>query len=416
MKPCFFIAILLLTGFCGTAQISLYEGTAIANPQTFADQAFKFVANGDNFMQQGHFEKSIMAYDNAIAQNPDLAEAFAKRAIAKYRIGRESEAKEDMKMANAINPYAGDLHGFGGTFRRLHILAFEPIEWIAQPNLNYMLNYYKELWDTKEISLEGIEITEKNVDEISEDVLIVQIIEWIENDELNKAKTVLLSKKIPKAIHYDFLGIIKKVELEWESAYNYFEKAIELSPTNASSYYFMSIIKTHDEKYEEAISLIDKALSYDPKMLKAYFHKAVLHKMLEAPKAALDMYELLEDKDQLAYEMHVNLAITKKLMGDPNGAMEHIDEAIDLQNKDDENPALYKLRGNIYVLINDYPRAIEDYNKAIELDNNFAEAYFNRGMAQILHSNRADACYDLQKSMELGYLKATEKMKYFCVF
>ncbi len=382
----------------------------------FADQAFKFVANGDNLMQRGLFENAIMSYDNALAQNPTLAEAFVKRAIAKYRIGREMEAKQDMQMANAINPYAGDLHGFGGTFRRLHILAFEPIEWVVQPNLTYILDYYKDLWNTKEISLEAVVINEKNVNEALEKELITQVIDWIESNELEQAEAVLLSINLKKAVHYDFLGIIKKQQFEWKMAYDYFEKASQLNPGNASSYYNMSIIKTQDKKYEEAIDLVNKALAYDPKMLKAYFHKAVLHKMLEAPSEALDVYELLEDKEQLAYEMHVNLAITKKLMGDPNGAMKHIDEAINLQKKDNENPALYKLRGNIYVLINDYPRAIEDYNKAIELDNNFAEAYFNRGMAQILQSNRADACYDLQKSMELGYLKATEKMKYFCVF
>jgi len=151
-------------------------------------------------------------------------------------------------------------------------------------------------------------------------------------------------------------------------------------------------------------------------MLKAHFHKAVLHKMLEEPEKALNSYGFLEDDEQLVYETHVNLAITKKLMGDPNGAMEHIDKAINLQEKDEENAVLYKLRGNIYMLINNYGKAIEDYNKAIELDNNFAEAYFNRAMAHILQSNRADACYDLQKSTELGYVRASEKIKYFCVF
>ena len=150
-------------------------------------------------------------------------------------------------------------------------------------------------------------------------------------------------------------------------------------------------------------------------MLKAHFHKAVLYKMIEEPELALRTYDFLEDEAQLDYEMQVNLAITKKLMGDPNGAMQHIDKAIDLQ-EGDESPNLYKLKGNVYMLINDYEDAIRSYNKAIELDENFAEAYFNLAMAQILQHNRIDACHNLEKSIELGYLRAGEKMKYFCTF
>ena len=80
----------------------------------------------------------------------------------------------------------------------------------------------------------------------------------------------------------------------------------------------------------------------------------------------------------------------------------------------DRDATLYKLRGNLYILLDDFQRAIKDYNYAITLKGDFKEAYFNRGIANILANNRADGCWDMERSVELGYEKGAEKIKYLC--
>lgn len=418
MKNLLFIGLLLIL-FTTTlqAQISVFEGQAVANPESYSNIGMKYIADADNLMQQGSFENAILSYDNAIAKNPMSAEAYAKRGIAKYRIGREAEAKLDMQKATELNPYAGDLHGFGGSLKRLKLLAFEPMELVAQPDYEYMLGYYSDLWETDKIELENYTITKENVNEIGEKVLVAQIINWIEIGKTELAEDVLLQKKDLKAIHYDLLGIMKKMQSKWQLAYLYFEQAIEENPMSAASYYYMSIIKTHDKAYPEAMELIEKALVFNPSMLKAHFHKAILYKMMEKSEDALSVYEELQEETEfIQYELHVNMAITNKILGNTTAALMHIQEAIRLDKADQPNHKLYKLRGNIYMLIDEYQRAIEDYTQAITIKSDYAEAYFNRAMAQILGGNRADACHDLQRSSELGYFKASEKAKYFCVF
>lgn len=44
-------------------------------------------------------------------------------------------------------------------------------------------------------------------------------------------------------------------------------------------------------------------------------------------------------------------------------------------------PVAYNNRGNAYLMLGQYQQAIEDYNKALEQDRDFAKAYNNRGLA-----------------------------------
>ena len=54
----------------------------------------------------------------------------------------------------------------------------------------------------------------------------------------------------------------------------------------------------------------------------------------------------------------------------------------------------------------DYDGAIENFNKAIELDSTMAFAYFRRGSTYNLKGMQTRAIEDLQKSIELGYPEA----------
>ena len=47
------------------------------------------------------------------------------------------------------------------------------------------------------------------------------------------------------------------------------------------------------------------------------------------------------------------------------------------------------------------PEAFEDYTKAIELNPNFAEAYYNRGIIQIFMKDTRKGCLDISKAGEL---------------
>ena len=65
----------------------------------------------------------------------------------------------------------------------------------------------------------------------------------------------------------------------------------------------------------------------------------------------------------------------------------------------------------MYVERIDYQHAVADYTKAIELDPNLAEAYFNRGLALVRLKKTQDGIADLSKAGELGIYKAYSVIK-----
>jgi lipoprotein NlpI len=66
----------------------------------------------------------------------------------------------------------------------------------------------------------------------------------------------------------------------------------------------------------------------------------------------------------------------------------------------------YHNRGNTYQDKGDYPRAIAEYNVAIKLKSDYAEAWFGRGRARFALGEFAAAVTDFTQSMKLDALDA----------
>jgi len=61
----------------------------------------------------------------------------------------------------------------------------------------------------------------------------------------------------------------------------------------------------------------------------------------------------------------------------------------------------YVVQGGQKYIANDFTGAIQDYNKAVELDPTLAQAYFNRGEAWIRLNNNVEAIRDFEKAIQL---------------
>lgn len=238
--------------------VSVFPSYIVENPQRYGEGIFLHIIQSDNYFRQGQFEEALNELDYALSQDPYHAEAYIKRAIVKYKIGRITEANADYEKAKRINPYASELYGFNGPLRRLSVLASD----------------YEQ---------------------------------WLQEDVSRPATAVTVAHT------------------------------------------------------EELKSIIDQ-----------------------------------------------------KQKGDILGALSQINTLLDVNQPD--NPVLLKIRGNILVLLDQHFAAINDYSAAIALDPEMGEAYFNRGIAKIMTYNRADACYDIQMSINKGYDKGKKFLQYFCNF
>ena len=98
-------------------------------------------------------------------------------------------------------------------------------------------------------------------------------------------------------------------------------------------------------------------------------------------------------------------------MGQYTGALNDID---DFLFTDPNNPKAWNLKGNAQTLQSDYLTAIDSYTRAINANAEYAEAFYNRGLVNLMNNRYPQGCEDLEEAERLGYKRATLKIQAFC--
>ncbi|MFK0734953.1 MAG: tetratricopeptide repeat protein, partial [Gloeotrichia echinulata HAB0833] len=83
---------------------------------------------------------------------------------------------------------------------------------------------------------------------------------------------------------------------------------------------------------------------------------------------------------------------------DIKGAIEDYNQALKINPNDAQ---AYNNRGGARVNSGDFKGAIEDFNQALKINPNLAEAYKNRGVARYLSGDKQGAIADWQKAADL---------------
>lgn len=117
---------------------------------------------------------------------------------------------------------------------------------------------------------------------------------------------------------------------------------------------------------------------------------------------------------------YINEGIDKTNQGDYISALENFDKAIEI---DPSRPLIYFSKAIVFHNLHRLEEAYENYTKAIELDEKMTDAYYNRAQILLLSENISDETYkrallDLEKSLNLDnkfidalYYAAVVKMK-----
>ena len=69
---------------------------------------------------------------------------------------------------------------------------------------------------------------------------------------------------------------------------------------------------------------------------------------------------------------------------------------------------------NVSIESNDFKSALNYYSKAIEIEQKFAEAYYNRGLTYIYLKQKDEGCTDVSIAGELGVQRAYAVIKKYC--
>ena len=183
-----------------------------------------------------------------------------------------------------------------------------------------------------------------------------------------------------------------------------FNKSIELDSIGENFYYRGDFYKDI-EQYDQALLDYSKAIDLDPNDMRYLFARALVYDDLEKnDKAISDLLRIIEldkDEDQLfikEYGVYNNLAVASQNMGNYDKSIEYYTKEIELAPDD---YLAYLNRAEAYgYFFNDKEKALNDYNKAIEL-NPKGLIFYNK--AGFLHEigESEKALMDINRAIEL---------------
>lgn len=388
-------------------------------------EAIQLVQKADKFMRFGNWEEAEILYTNAIEFDLGYAEAYMKRARLYKNLGRYNESMNDYNKAISINPYSEYAYdqraavkmlnnNYNGAIKDLQKaieLNPENTEYKVKLIDDYILSgqHSKAFSDLDSLKRSGYESLEIKFKEIKLKIKSRKFTE-AENDLL----VMLDTSSINKFLILDLLGLIYLKQGFYNKSIDFFNQSIELNNKCELTYHNRSIAHRLSGNLDLSQRDLDTAIMLNTSNENIYFSRAIVRKEAGDLKGAIDDYDRAIGIDSTYKDAIYNKLYTKKLLGDYSSALLGIQKIVE-ENPD--SPENWNLLGSVQVIYTDYFEAVESFSQAIQLNQSYAEAYHNRGVALIMSYRPIQGCEDLSHSLfNLNFEESENVFRAFCGF
>lgn len=174
-----------------------------------------------------------------------------------------------------------------------------------------------------------------------------------------------------------------------------FDKAVELNPTLAEAYYFRARVQLDDRKAEADFN---KAIELNPAYPEAYFRRGLMKDLSGDSAAALRDYNRAIELNPKFVDAYMTRAVLYLL--DNKGALAIADYTRVIELKPDGTS--YYVRGNSYLEIGEYQKAVTDLTRSIKLDPTYFWSYKQRAKAYRMLKRFRLAEADELKASKIG--------------
>jgi tetratricopeptide (TPR) repeat protein/S1-C subfamily serine protease len=187
-------------------------------------------------------------------------------------------------------------------------------------------------------------------------------------------------KQKPKFIHLAYYG--KGLALSWSGEYpeaiTALQQAVKSQPDFVPAWDTLSTVYGYSNQLDKALAAINQAIQLQPNNPNLYNEKrAVLSDLKKYREAEAAINKAIELSPRAAF--YNNRGIVRDELGDKQGAIDDYNLAIKI-NPNFANA--YYNRGIVRDELGDKQGAIDDYNLAIKINPKYAEAYAGRGIVR----------------------------------
>ncbi len=350
--------------------------------------------------EKGNFKASIKDYDKVININNKNILAYYNRAIIYQRLKKYREAKADIEKSITLYPDFVDAYKVRATIKQAlgDYKGAENDNQTAQIinrskiNITDSLKHAEELFISKITSFSnGNQTVESSNFSKTKTISVLPdyYIQTISN--LNEKRIVDSWNNTKKTFTSYFLIPSNQLETNLEQVFNtnlqQVNREIEMNTNDAEFYLKRAILYSSIKNFKNALADFDLSINLDSTNYIAYFCKAnFIHLILSTKDTFTNKYSIIDT--------YANYS--KCIEKNPNFCFAYFNS------------------GNLKFQEEKYIEAIEFYTKAIKVNSSFADAYYNRALILLILENREQACADLSKAGELGFLPAYEVIAKYC--
>ena len=201
-----------------------------------------------------------------------------------------------------------------------------------------------------------------------------------------------------KGLALGYLGKYQTAIEALQQAINTLPKREDLKKFHSSILQKQSVVYRYLENYEQALSVINQAISLVPNNPNYYNEKyVVLSRLKRYDEGLAAITQAIDLAPRAAWyfnrgNLYYNLQKYDLALSDWNKAI-----------KINPNYAeAYVNRGNLYSDLQKYDLALSDYSKAIDINRNDAEAYYNRGLLYYNQRKYDLALSDYSKAIDIN--------------
>ena len=389
------------------------------------------------------YQKALEYYTKEIEISPEYGEGYVNRATIYYTYLNDKEsALKDCNKAIELEPNDEGHYYFRAIYfeeteeYKKALLDYNKaieIEPNDMDNLNRRaMLFYNNLDDYEKALMDYLKIVELDKDqEFAKENYLYNNIGLIYRYHIKDYQKALeyYTKEIevhPKSA----VGFRNRADLYYEKlndkekALEDFDKAIELEPENENYYYYRAEFFEEEEEYEKALLDYNKAIEIDPDDMDNLEKKAEVMVKLKQYQNAIDMYKAVIDnyaalvsEKKISYDKgtleiiyhseHIS-DIYFEFLNDYKKSIFYVEKAIKAysylkeKNKKGEGYAI-GLRGKIYLNIGELDKAKKDFLKAIELDPEDRNSYFNLVNYYLTVKEYEKAIETIDKTIEMDY-------------
>lgn len=165
-------------------------------------------------------------------------------------------------------------------------------------------------------------------------------------------------------------------------------------------------------EYEKAVTSYSTYLATEPRDIKTIYNRGRAYEELGQYDLALQDFKKVIKEDPLNVNAHLSITVDYyNRLKDYENTIFFAEKVLKL---DETNANAFTLMGKAQQKLGNVKEALEAYNSAISVNENYAEAYLSRGSVRLFQKQYSRACTDMKIAKSLGAPAADRLIERYC--